>query len=122
MGLVIFPELADNFSLCSSCTSEFEEYYPLENAIWITAVYAAAYFVLFLYFDSVLPNESGIRKHWLFFLTWMFHKNLNKIEDNLKESEGEDWVSSAIYEEKIVGHENKEVNLIYFYLFHSLFW
>ena len=86
--MVIFPKFGEKLSLCSSCYEDFEEYYPIENAIWINLVYASLFFVFFLYFDSVIPNESGIRKDCLFFINWMWkNKKTQVLSINSREEE-----------------------------------
>ena len=72
--MVVFPKLGANLSICNSCTEDFEDYYSIENAIWINALYASLFLIFYLYFDSVIPNESGIRKNCLFFISWIWEK------------------------------------------------
>ncbi|CAD8050496.1 unnamed protein product [Paramecium sonneborni] len=118
---MISPQCGIAFSYISSMNSEvgtdltklnlfpteiISDTYPNNLAGLQLAIQLVVYFILFIYFEQVIPNEYGIAKHPLFFLKISQNKKKNRIENSknnvfaqLNESDSES--SSAMYNEDI---------------------
>ena len=81
-GLSVFPQVAAlvyiNQAVYDAFPNEGTTNLNVEKNVLIGMMFAEAivFFLAFAYFDQVLPNEFGIRKHWL----WLCKKKV-EVED-----------------------------------------
>ncbi|CAD8046598.1 unnamed protein product [Paramecium primaurelia] len=118
---IISPQCGIAFSYISSMNSEIgadltklnlfptttiSDTYPTSLAGLQQAIQFVVYFIIFIYFEQVIPNEYGIAKHPLFFLNISSNKKRIKIQDKqnnvfLQLNENDTESSSAMYNEDI---------------------
>ncbi|CAD8212177.1 unnamed protein product [Paramecium octaurelia] len=117
---IISPQCGIAFSYISSMNSEIgvdltklnlfpteiiSDTYSTVQAGIQQAIQLVVYFILFIYFEQVIPNEYGIAKHPLFFLNFSNQKK-TKIQDKsnnvfLQLNENDSESSSAMYNEDV---------------------
>jgi ATP-binding cassette, subfamily A (ABC1), member 3 len=98
----LFPQCALTLGLISQMKNIGNIPITYTQIHWMLFVDAVVYIVLYIYFDLVVDDDNGVKKHWLFCLS---RKPRRRTYTELRESlidEANNDTSSAIYHEKMV--------------------